>query len=439
MRKADALDFVAGHTLGGRAAAFWWRADELGNLAIRCAATRGQSHAPRGRLVSRAELDALLAWMAGREWVRLECLPSKLRGGTAREGLGRFAVEGLRWPPCDAPFTSHVAAVLAAAEVVAWNHRKRDQAFRLVSPDLARVRARYEALRAQAAAAAGEGTPRQPEPPAPPRRRRPGGQLPPQVDLYARFRALNRQLRAEIESVSDGRHPLDKGERREAVVRAFLRRLLPPRVRVARGEIYAESQESSPQVDILLCDAHAPVLVEAEDSAIVAAESVWAAIEVKPLLRRAELAEAVAALRAAKALRPSCLFRPRGHRGEPRPVPNPPAFTAVVSLESVAPRQVLDTLHELDGATPASLCLDCVCLLDRGVIFRQPGLLAPARWPDTVDWRRPAPLAGLEAGEDSLLLFYMLLFEQLAMRRSQLPDLRAYARGVPMGKAMYPK
>ncbi|HPD16802.1 MAG TPA: hypothetical protein PLE19_17790 [Planctomycetota bacterium] len=35
MRKADVLDFVTGRTLGGRAAAFWWRADELGSLAIR--------------------------------------------------------------------------------------------------------------------------------------------------------------------------------------------------------------------------------------------------------------------------------------------------------------------------------------------------------------------------------------------------------------------
>ncbi|HUT33058.1 MAG TPA: DUF6602 domain-containing protein [Planctomycetota bacterium] len=437
--RAEAADFVTGRTLGGRAAEFWWRADALGNLAIRRTGTRGQSHAPKGRLVSREELEALLAWMAPREWVLLECLPAKIRAGAAREGLGRFVCESLHWPPCDAPFASHVAAVLVAAEVLAWNNRKREQAFRLVAPDLARVRARYERLRAQAAAAAGEGTPRQPEPPAPPRRARPGGQTPPQVNLYHRFRALSRELRAQIESVSGGRHPADKGGRREAIVRAFLRRLLPDRYRLARGEVYAESQESSPQVDILVYDAAAPVLLDAEDSVVVAAESVYAAIELKPLLRRGELAEAVDSLRQVKALRPTCFFRPVGRPDEPRHAPNPPAFTAVFSVDSVSPHQTLQTLQELDGDAPAFRCLDCVCLLDRGIIFREPGLLAPPQWPDTLDERRVRRLACLEAGEDSLLLFYILLFEQLSMRRSHLPDLRAYARGIPVGKAIYPR
>ena len=114
MNAANA-DFAIEHTLGGRAAAFWWRADELGNLAIRRTGTRGQTHAAKGRLVKREELDALLAWMAPREWVLLECLPGKLRDGTAREGLGRFLCQQLGWPPAEAPFASHIAAVLVGA------------------------------------------------------------------------------------------------------------------------------------------------------------------------------------------------------------------------------------------------------------------------------------------------------------------------------------
>ena len=107
----EGADFVLGRTLGGRAAGFRWRADALGNLAIRRTATRGQSHAPKGRLVSREELEALLAWMAPREWVLLECLPSKIRAGAAREGLRRFACESLGWPATAAPFASHAATI----------------------------------------------------------------------------------------------------------------------------------------------------------------------------------------------------------------------------------------------------------------------------------------------------------------------------------------
>jgi hypothetical protein len=78
-------------------------------------------------------------------------------------------------------------------------------------------------------------------------------------------------------------------------------------------------------------------------------------------------------------------------------------------------------------------------MLDRGIIFREPGLLGPPQWPDPADERRVNPLVLLEAGEDSLLLFYILLYEQLSMRRSHLPDLRAYARGVPIARPIYPR
>jgi len=437
MGTADS-DFVIERTLGGQAAEFWWRADELGNLAIRRVAARGQTHAAKGRLVRSEELESLLAWMAQREWVLLECLPGKVRDGTAKDGLGRFLCRELGWPPAEATFASHVATVLARAEVLTWNGKKRDMAFRLVTADLGRVRARYELLRAKAAAEAGESRPRQPEPPAAPRRPKPGGPLPPQLDLYERFRALSRELRAQIDSVSGGYHPVEKGGRREAAVRAFLRRVLPGRYRVASGEIVHSSYETSPQVDALIYDSAAPVLLDADASVVVAAESVLAAIEVKPLLRGPELAEAVASLRAVKALRPMTLFRPWGGRaGPPRPTPNPPAFTALFSIDSVQPRHILQTLHELERDTAPALALDCVCMLDRGIIFRAPGLLEPPRPLPPVEKLRPQPLVLLESGDDSLLLFYILLFEQLTLRPSQLPDLRAYAHGLPISKPIF--
>lgn len=425
-------DFVLESTLGSRAADFWWRADELGNLIIRRVAKPGQTHAAKGRLVQRDELEALLAWMAEREWVRLECLPGKLRDGTAKEGLGRFVHEQLGWPPTEAPFASHLAAVLTAAEVLAWNGSKRGMAFRHVTADLARVRACYERRRAEAAAS---GAPRrQPKRPAQPKRQKLGGQMPPQFSMPERFRALSRELRAQFESISGGHHPAEKGGRREAALHAFLRRVLPADYAVASGEVFASSGESSRQVDALIYDSHCPALLDSATSVVVAAESVLAAIEVKPLLRRAELTDAVANLRQVKALRPMVIFQPLPRRaGEPPLEPNPPAFTALFSVDSVHPRRILKVLDELErGITPA-LALDCVCMLDRGIVFRTPGLLGPARLPEPPSKHQPLmPLACIEAGEDSLLLFYVLLFEQLALRRSHLPDLRAYLGGLDL-------
>ncbi|MBL7222857.1 MAG: hypothetical protein ISS72_03295 [Candidatus Brocadiae bacterium] len=422
MATAD-RDFVRHHTLGSRAAAFWWRLDPLGNLLLRCVAKPGQSHAAKGRLVSRDELDALLAWLAGREWVLLECLPAKLRDGTAPEGLGRFACEQLGWPPAEAPFVSHVAAVLVAADLLAWNNKKRRMAFRLASDDLEQLRACYQSCRAEATA-----SPR-PQPKTPPARKRPvpGGQMPPQFDLPERFRALSRELRAQLDSVSGGHHPAEKGARREAIFRAFLRRILPGTYAIASGEILHSSGESSRQVDALIYPSHSPALLDADTSVVVPAESVLAAIEVKPLLRRGEVVDAIANLRLAKALRPMAIFRPLPRPMHQRPIePNPPAFTALFSIDSVDPRRVLKVLRELERDTPAAFALDCACLLDRGVITRGAGLAGPPSLPEPLPGGAPVPLTCIEAGEDSLLVFYILLYEQLALRRTHLPDLRAY-------------
>jgi len=412
-------DWVLEPTLGGRAADFWWRADEIGNLAIRRTARTGQSHAAKGRMVSREELEALVAWMAERQWVRLECLPARLRDGTAKEGMGRFLVEQLGWPAFEATFASHIAAVLTAAEILTWNGKRRGMAFRLASDDLGRLRALYERRRAEAPT-------RQPERPAPPKRSKPGGQTPPQFRLGPHFRALSRKLRAEIDSVSGGQHPAEIGDRREAVVRGFLRGVLPEDLRIVSGEIFASSGDSSRQVDALVYHRKSPTLQRAERSVIVAAESVLAAIEIKPLLRRAELADALGNLHRAKALRPTAVFAPRlADPRQPAVEPNPPAFTALFAIDSVAPRRVLQVIKELEADTTASLAIDAVCLLDRGILFRYPGLLEPPALARPDPGAPAAPMACFETA-DSLVLFTVLLLEQLALRVPHLPDLRAY-------------
>lgn len=267
---------------------------------------------------------------------------------------------------------------------------------------------------------------RQPARPAPAKRAKGDGQTPPQFRMGAHFRALARKLRAELDSVSGGQHPAEIGDRREAVIRDFLRAVLPGDLRVASGEIFATSGESSRQVDALVYHHKSPTLQRSERSVVLAAESVLAAVEIKPLLRRAELADALANLHLAKALRPMAVLDP--HLADPRQPavePNPPAFTALFAVDSVAPRRVLDVVHELEAKVSAPLAIDAVCLLDRGVLFRYPGLLGPPALPRPKPGDRAAPLVCYETA-DSLALLYVLLLEQLALRLPQLPDFRAY-------------
>ena len=422
-----AADWVLGQTLGGQAADFWWRADELGNLTVRRTAKTGQTHAAKGRIVPREELEALLSWMAERGWVLLGCVPARLRDGTAKQGIARFLVKTLRWPAADATFASHVAAALTSAEILTWNGKRRGMAFRLVAADLGRLRALYERRRAEA-------PPRQPKPTAPPKRPKPDGQKPPQFRMGSHFRALARRLRAESDSVSGGQHPAEIGDRREAAVRDFLLGVLPEDLRIVSGEIFASSGDSSRQVDALIYHYSSPTLQRAERSVILPAESVLAAIEIKPLLRRGELIDALDNLRLAKALRPMAVLNP--HLADPRqPVvePNPPAFTALFALDSVAPRRILQTVHELEADVPAALAIDAICLLDRGILFRHPGLLAPPTLIRPKPGEPAMPMVCYETA-DSLVLFYVLLFEQIALRVPHLPDLRAYLSDIELSE-----
>jgi len=429
------LEWVSERTLGGKRVEFWWRADELGNVTIRRLVQKGRPRTGKGRFIRREELEALLAWMADREWVLLACVPERLRQGTAEDGIGRFLYERLSWPFSEVVFACHIAAILTAAEVWAWNGRRRDMAFRVVSADLARVRACFERRRAEARAKAAPTEPQEPaEASLEPLRLRPGGQEPPRFDLAVRFRALGRELRARFEACCGGSHPVEKGSRREAALRSFLRQQLPPPYGITRGEVVDATGQASRQVDLLIYDAfQALLLVDSEASALLAAESVYAAIEVKPVLGGSGLAAAVENLASVKLLSRRAVLRPPG-RGlhEPRPEANPPIFAAIFSFESIEPRRVLRLLRDLEGETPSHLGVDCVCMLDRGIIFRYPGFYAPpgmkSTGPAAGRSRERVPLVCTKAGENSLLLFCVLLSQELNLTRLWPPDLIRYAQ-----------
>jgi len=426
-------DWVSERTLGGRAVEFWWRVDELGNLLLRRVSAAGATHAARGRMVRRPELEQLLAWMADRGWVPLANLPYKLRAGTEADGIGRFLHRQLGWHAVDAVLGSHLVAVLTAAEVVAWDGKRRGMSFRLVADDLDRVRACYERRRAAAESAVAAGGERR-KPPEPPmaHRAKPGGQEPPQFDLAARFRARSRELRARFEACEGGRHPVEIGGRRETVVRTFLRDELPQTYAVARGEFVAACGEASPQIDALIYDRAVPPLVpEADGTVLLAAECVHAAIEIKPTIGRSTLAEAVANARRIKTVPRTAVLRPQGH---PPPRPCPPAFAGLFTFASIQPRRVHRLLAELEGDVSPNQGIDCVCMLDRGIVFRYPGLLAPMALPIGIepppgDGPR-MPLVCIEARENTLLCFHLLLTQALAARPHAWPDLAAYAWGL---------
>ena len=219
------------------------------------------------------------------------------------------------------------------------------------------------------------------------------------------------------------------GYRREGTVREFLRAQLPSRYGVTRGEVASSSGEASRQMDVLVYDAPgAPVLLESEGSRVLAAESVYAAVEVKPRLTATELRAAIANIRSLKALPRDAVLWPGGPMGGLRaPEPNPAPYGAVFSFESMDPARVAAQLVEEQADVPEGLRVDCVCVLDEAVIFRSlgdPGMWQPA------PWDAPATLACQAAGADSLLRFYLLVLRAVSGRRLGPPDLMHYVFGI---------
>ena len=126
-------------------------------------------------------------------------------------------------------------------------------------------------------------------------------------DLQAKFRAVSRALRAsyDAEGVRGG-HGGEKGLQRDSVLGQFLARHLPPSYGVSRGEVVAANGAISRQVDVVIYDAlRSPLLQDSDVSRVFPAECVYTAIELKPVLNRSTLAEAVSNIASVNGNRPA--------------------------------------------------------------------------------------------------------------------------------------
>jgi hypothetical protein len=251
----------------------------------------------------------------------------------------------------------------------------------------------------------------------------------PALNLKAKFRAVSRELRARWEGArASGRHSVEKGLRTEGALREFLARLLPPQFGVSRGEVVSAAGEVSRQMDVVIYDAHhSPLLEESEASRVFPAESVYAVIEVKPELQPSFVAEVVRNIGSAKVLdRSSIVAEHGGHRIGHGRRQNPPIFGAVFAFEGGDPEVLGARLHQVHARLARDVWVDCVCVLDKAVIyhFAPSGKDEDAWAPASIG--RKTLLGYWDAGEDALLVFYLLLMHQLNARDLFPPDLHRY-------------
>lgn len=124
--------------------------------------------------------------------------------------------------------------------------------------------------------------------------------------LFAHMAAVEDQLLATSKIPANTGHSLHKGTPREAFIREFLEAHLPSTLAIGSGEIIdSDSQPAKPrrQFDIVIYKRNLPKLDFGGGVSGFLAESVIATIEVKSILDKAGMEQAITAARTAKQLK----------------------------------------------------------------------------------------------------------------------------------------
>ncbi len=176
------------------------------------------------------------------------------------------------------------------------------------------------------------------------------------------------------------------GYNRELFCDQFLKRVLPSRLGVDRGEIWDSLGNKTGQLELILTRDDSPRLTYDAGADTFLAEGVMGVIEVKSNLTRDKLTEALQTLKLVNCLQPkNTEFFSAGYSLD-RPL------RIIFSYEGATWRTLLEELIEPEN----NGIVDLVCILNRGVMFSR-GLIM--QWPEDKPFfivnGKPASLAFL--------------------------------------------
>lgn len=234
--------------------------------------------------------------------------------------------------------------------------------------------------------------------------------------LRAAIQGVAAQLGASLKASSPIGDALTKGElREEDLVRAF-RPHVPLRYEMVKGVVVnAAGEESDPQ-DLLLLDTHVlPSIAGASNTRYVPIEGVAGTVQVKSRATREEIARGVANVASAKRLLPQ-VPRVGITPGQVRAgfqTTTATCFGGLIFLASDRSDEHLRDVYveEVLKLPPRERC-DAFCVLDRfSVLWGNPSTGTGLHFCFRGE-QAETPMV-IEAGDDSLLFFYLSLVEHL--------------------------
>jgi hypothetical protein len=229
-------------------------------------------------------------------------------------------------------------------------------------------------------------------------------------------------------------HGLSTGEANEETLREFLRMHLPASIGVTKGFVIdskggtTRGEGVSRQADIVLYDAAVtPILFTSAEGSqqLVPSEGVIAVIEVKTKIDKSDLPGIITHMQSVKALDKSAYFPHSKMIVTTTDIYDsrytiPPTMYYVFSFESGKLYDLGEELNCLQEGFPVDKRIDCVCVLDKGVILNAT--------PEGKVAGLPGPTTSMlgYATKNALLMFYVLTSSFILQMRFSPIRIMAY-------------
>lgn len=224
------------------------------------------------------------------------------------------------------------------------------------------------------------------------------------------FEEVSTQMRSDFEkSRSALSHAGLKGSSNEEIVKAFLKQYLPKNLEMSTGLAVDSKGGVSRQIDIIIHDAaKTPIFFQSAETRVIPIECIYAVIEVKAFLDKAELDKSFQNMKSVKSLEKIAFFEPKSAIVETNNLYGQewkhwPVAHFVFAFDSPDLESVLSNLQAMGSGVDVHKRIDTVCVLGKGVILNQS--------PDGGLTALPSPNTRLAASftDNQLLLFYTII------------------------------
>ena len=249
------------------------------------------------------------------------------------------------------------------------------------------------------------------------------------------FEGMGKKLQADFEFLtSQLSHALSTGEAREFILKELLRKYLPAKLGIDKGIILSSDGQVSKQIDIVIYDKlNTPLLYGAENLRLFPVEGVYAIISIKSKLDSSGLRESVENIHSVKKLPKKAFVEQRGNIINEvnlygKELPYFPIIGLAFAYSATNPKNLKDELEQLDDIENPESNLDTICILNEFLITNQKadGRIFITKEPDS---RRV-----FIRGNNSLLLFYLLMMHVLPQTWMAPIKMTEYAQNITFGE-----